>query len=132
MLTPYEILGVDRNASQNEIKRAYRDAVLKVHPDRNPENPELANKTFQVVREAYNVLIDPEARALFDQTLPQMEPEPEPEPVYKPESAKSKPSQQTQPKPRIVVILLGIGLVFGSICLLVAVVGILGKLAGVY
>ena len=80
MISPYKVLGIDQNASQSEIKKAYRVAVLLVHPDKNPEDPKLSNATLQLVMSAYSVLIDPESRALYDQSIIQPEPEPELEP----------------------------------------------------
>jgi len=58
----YAILGVPRNATQEEIKRAYRRLALKYHPDRNPGNKE-AEEKFKEISEAYQVLSDPEKRA---------------------------------------------------------------------
>ena len=62
----YEILGVPRNASQDEIKRAYKKLIKKWHPDLNPNNREEAEKKFKEIQEAYEVLSDPEKRAMYD------------------------------------------------------------------
>jgi len=61
----YEILGVLRNASQEEIKRAYRQLALKYHPDRNPGSRE-AEELFKEAAEAYSVLGDPRKRSTYD------------------------------------------------------------------
>ncbi len=62
----YKILGVDRNASAEEIKKAYRQLALKYHPDRNPGD-KAAEEKFKEINEAYQVLSDPEKRAKYDQ-----------------------------------------------------------------
>src|SRR5690606_34654808 len=61
----YEVLGVARDASAEEIKRAYRKVALKCHPDRNPNDPEATEK-FKEAAEAYEVLGDPDKRARYD------------------------------------------------------------------
>ena len=61
----YKILGVSRNATQEEIKKAYRKLALKYHPDRNPGDKE-AEEKFKEINEAYAVLSDPEKRAQYD------------------------------------------------------------------
>ncbi|HOX02968.1 MAG TPA: molecular chaperone DnaJ [Candidatus Paceibacterota bacterium] len=62
----YEVLGVDRNAGEEEIKKAYRKLALKYHPDRNPGD-KTAEERFKELGEAYEVLSDPQQRAAFDQ-----------------------------------------------------------------
>lgn len=62
----YEVLGVGRSASLDEVKRAYRAKAKQYHPDRNPDNPE-AEKKFKEVQRAYDVLRDPKKREQYDQ-----------------------------------------------------------------
>jgi|UniRef100_A0A7V6DQ20 molecular chaperone DnaJ len=65
MANYYEILGVRANATQEEIKSAYRQLALKYHPDRNPGD-KVAEEQFKKISEAYQVLSDPEKRQLYD------------------------------------------------------------------
>jgi molecular chaperone DnaJ len=62
----YDVLGVNRDATEEEIKKAYRKLAMKWHPDRNPENPK-AEDHFKEAKEAYEVLTDAHKRAAYDQ-----------------------------------------------------------------
>src|SRR5574344_1756339 len=62
----YEVLGVDKNASEDEIKNAYRKLAIKYHQDRNPGNKE-AEEKFKEAAEAYSVLHDENKRHQYDQ-----------------------------------------------------------------
>ena len=62
----YDILGVNRDASDDEIKKAYRKLAMKYHPDRNPDNPK-AEEHFKEVKEAYEILSDGQKRTAYDQ-----------------------------------------------------------------
>jgi len=62
----YAVLGVERSAGADEIKKAYRKLALQFHPDRNPDDPD-AEKRFKEAAEAYDVLGDPERRKQYDQ-----------------------------------------------------------------
>ncbi len=62
----YEVLGLNRDASEEDIKKAYRRLAMKFHPDRNPDNPK-AEEQFKEAKEAYEVLTEPQKRAAYDQ-----------------------------------------------------------------
>ena len=62
----YEVLGLNKNATEDEIKKAYRKIAIKYHPDRNPGNKE-AEEKFKEAAEAYDVLHDPQKRQQYDQ-----------------------------------------------------------------
>ncbi|MCX7634144.1 MAG: DnaJ domain-containing protein [Syntrophales bacterium] len=62
----YKLLGVEKNASAEDIKKAYRKLAFKWHPDRNPDNKAQAEEQFKKISEAYAVLSDPEKRQQYD------------------------------------------------------------------
>jgi molecular chaperone DnaJ len=62
----YEILGINRDASDEDIKKAYRKLAMKFHPDRNPDNPK-AEESFKEAKEAYEILSDAQKRTAYDQ-----------------------------------------------------------------
>ena len=63
----YDILGVSKSASADEIKKAYRKQALEWHPDRHKDDKEAAEKRFKEINEAYQVLSDPKKKSMFDQ-----------------------------------------------------------------
>lgn len=66
MATLYETLGVRKDASNDEIKRAYRKAAMRAHPDRNQGSEAAAHDAFQEIKEAYSILSDPDQRSVYD------------------------------------------------------------------
>ena len=67
----YEVLGVSKNASEADIKKAFRKLAIKYHPDKNRDNPKEAEEKFKEVNEAYSVLSDETKRAQYDQFGPE-------------------------------------------------------------
>ncbi|KAJ7958712.1 DnaJ subfamily B member like [Quillaja saponaria] len=63
----YNILNVDKNASDDDLKKAYRKLAMKWHPDKNPTNKKEAEAKFKQISEAYEVLSDPQKRVVYDQ-----------------------------------------------------------------
>ncbi|OWM81736.1 dnaJ homolog subfamily B member 1-like [Punica granatum] len=63
----YKVLQVDRNARDDDLKKAYRKLAMKWHPDKNPNNKKDAEAKFKQISEAYDVLSDPQKRAIYDQ-----------------------------------------------------------------
>jgi curved DNA-binding protein CbpA len=66
MATLYDTLGVDEHATEDELKRAYRKAAMRFHPDRNAGNEDVARAKFQELKEAYAILSDPAQREVYD------------------------------------------------------------------
>jgi curved DNA-binding protein CbpA len=69
----YQVLGIDRDASQQEIKKAFRQLALRHHPDHNRENPQQAEETFKGINEAYEVLGNEVRRRQYDYLTSQLE-----------------------------------------------------------
>ena len=63
----YEVLGVSKTATDEELKKAFRKKAKQYHPDANPDNKEAAEVKFKEVNEAYEVLSDKQKRAMYDQ-----------------------------------------------------------------
>src|SRR3954469_24704015 len=62
---PYSVLGVDRKASADEVKKAYRKLAREYHPDRNPDDPK-AEERFKEIQSAYDIVGDPDKRKQYD------------------------------------------------------------------
>jgi curved DNA-binding protein CbpA len=71
MTTLYDTLGVHEDASEDEIKRAYRKAAMRAHPDRNQGREAAAHDAFQEIKQAYAILSDPEQRRVYDAVFAQ-------------------------------------------------------------
>ena len=71
MATLYEKLGVQPSATEDEIKRAYRKAAMRWHPDRNAGSEETARAAFLDIKDAYNILSDPAQRKIYDDVFAQ-------------------------------------------------------------
>ncbi|NXC11905.1 DNJ6B protein, partial [Orthonyx spaldingii] len=69
MVDYYKVLGLQKNASQDDIKKSYHKLALKWHPDKNPRNKEEAEKKFKEIVEAYEILSDPQKRSLYDKSV---------------------------------------------------------------
>lgn len=67
MVDYYKVLEISRTATDGEVKKAYRKLALKWHPDKNPDNPDEANRRFKEISEAYEVLSDEKKRRMYDQ-----------------------------------------------------------------
>lgn len=65
----YQILGVSKDASGEDIKKAFRHLALHYHPDQNPDNPKEAEEKFKAINEAYEVLGDEQKRRHYDQLI---------------------------------------------------------------
>ena len=66
----YEVLGVSKTATDDELKKAFRKLAKQYHPDANPDNKEEAEKKFKEINEAYETLSDPQKRKMYDQFGP--------------------------------------------------------------
>ena len=64
----YDILGVKKTATADELKKAYRKLAIQNHPDKHPDEKEKYEKKFKEINEAYSVLSDANKRAMYDQT----------------------------------------------------------------
>ncbi|NWS31955.1 DNJB8 protein, partial [Polioptila caerulea] len=69
MVDYYKVLGLQKDASQDDIKKSYHKLALKWHPDKNPRNKEEAEKKFKEIVEAYEILSDPQKRTCYDKSV---------------------------------------------------------------
>ncbi|XP_058701196.1 dnaJ homolog subfamily B member 8 [Poecile atricapillus] len=69
MVDYYKVLELQKDASQDVIKKSYHKLALKWHPDKNPKNKEEAEKKFKEIVEAYEILSDPQKRSLYDKSV---------------------------------------------------------------
>ncbi|KAM7040993.1 dnaJ homolog subfamily B member 8 [Acridotheres tristis] len=69
MVDYYKVLGLQEDASQDNIKKSYHKLALKWHPDKNPKNKEEAEKKFKEIVEAYEILSNPQKRSLYDKSV---------------------------------------------------------------
>jgi DnaJ-class molecular chaperone len=70
----YQVLGIDKGANQEEIKRAFRRMASLYHPDHNPQNPKEAEEKFKEINQAYEVLSDEARRRQYDRLIHQRRP----------------------------------------------------------
>ena len=111
----YEVLGVERDASEAEIRRAYRKLVFKVHPDHNPNTTDRANELFQILQRAYNTLCDPDLRAEHDRITAS--------PSADPDSARPEPEPKRARFGEIAIDGLWVGLALAFLILIVSLLG---------
>jgi DnaJ family protein B protein 4 len=62
----YKVMGLDKGATDDQIKKAFKKQAIKYHPDKNPDDPEGAKAKFQEIANAYEVLSDPDKRRVYD------------------------------------------------------------------
>ncbi len=92
----YKILNIDHKATTKAVKTAYRQLALKYHPDHNPNNPK-AVEMFTLIKEAYDILSDPDLRKKYDFSYTPSKPEPVVEP-QRPRPSQTPSSSTTPPK----------------------------------
>lgn len=120
----YKVLGIDRDASSDIIKQAYREKVKFCHPDRNP-SPKAA-EAFNAVQEAYDELIDPQAREAYNERMFFYQPmvgTVHPDPAYRPNAV--KPDRESERATWSFAALHLVGILFATAMGVNSVVGIL-------